>query len=256
MPITVPPAVNYPGPLIYLRSQLFNPPPEGNRMIPVEIDWGEMGGANNCVAFNLSQLGPLDFTQIVALSVDNSECGADIQIVFTDSAQTYSVPAYAPSTTFEVFTNSLSFFVLAEYGEESVDITRMAILNYLPPPFAIPATREQNNVTGANINITGAGSTQVIPTGTTGTLEAMTIQATIVTASAAGASTCYLQDGTGKLCGVATIASSTGMSQSTLILNLPECNIRFSNGLSLYQTGGWTPSAASFFTYNILYRSP
>jgi hypothetical protein len=256
MSLMIPPAKNYPGPLIFLRSIIDKAPVEGNRMVPIEIDWGAMGGPNNCVAFNLSQLGPLDFSQIVAISIDNSACGSDIQFIFTDSAQTYTVPAYAPSTTFEVFTNTLSFYVVAEFGEEPIDISRFAILNFLPPPFAIPATREQQAAVASNINITGAGSTQIIPSTVTGTIQTITVDAAFVTAAAAGASTIFIQDGDGKTLAGGTIAGSTAQSSSQLIIDLPDINLRFHNGVSLNQFGAWTPSAAAFLTYNIIYRTP
>ena len=266
MGLSIPVAVNYQSPLVSFPLKAYRgfantkecSAPEGPRTIPVEIDWINMGGTFNCVHFNIQDgvSGSANsFSQIAALKVDNSQCGSDIVFLFPDTSETLTIPAYSPDVIVPAFTNALEFWVNA-IGEEPLDVTRFQILNFIPPPIAVPTSQEQNLSSAANLAITGAGGTQIIPLGTSGTIEAMSVLATYVTATAAGESSFNLTDGTGKPLGWGALAGSAASSFTGLVLNLPNTAIRFSNGVAINQFGGWTPSVTAFLTYNILYRKP
>jgi hypothetical protein len=266
MGLSIPVAVNYQSPLVSFPLKAYRgfantkecSAPEGPRTIPVEIDWINMGGSLNCVHFNVQDgvSGSANsFSQIAGLKIDNSLCGADVVFYFPDTSETLTIPAYSPDVIVPAFTNALEFWVQA-VGDEPIDVTRFQILNFIPPPIAVPTSQEQNVSAAANIAITGAGSTQIIPATVSGTIEAVSLLGTIVTAGAAGEDSFQLIDGTTKVLGWGAIAASNAQSLTQLLLNLSNTSIRFSGGVSIAQFGAWTPSASSFLTYNILYRKP
>lgn len=258
MSILIPPAVNYPSPMITLNSRLLTVAPEGPRSIPCEILWASMGGAAHCVSFNVQNISQSAFSQIVSLKIDNSQCGSDIQFIFTDTSEVVTIPAYSPLVIVPVFTGQKQFFVVA-LGEEPVDITRFQLLNFVPPPIAVPTSQEQNNASANNVAITGSGAAlQVIPLGVSGTLEDIQMSVAIVSATSAGASSFSLQDGSSppKQLAWASVAGANAASFSANILSLSPAAIRFNNGVTLAQFGAWNPSGAAFLTYNILYRVP
>ena len=110
MPVTVPPAINYPSPLLSQPDRYMQVPPEGARMIPCEIDWGTMGSGGTLItsmSINLQNNSTKTFTQICSLAVDNSACCSDVQFVFPDTAETMTIPAYTPKCIVPVFTKAL-----------------------------------------------------------------------------------------------------------------------------------------------------
>ena len=99
MPIVVPPYVQYQAPLYPLRGLWNSVPPEGDRMVAAEIDWGITTGPGMAVQFQLSGNSPVAFSQIVAMQVDNTSNNSDVQFLFPDSGYTLVVPAYTQLTT-------------------------------------------------------------------------------------------------------------------------------------------------------------
>lgn len=256
MSLTLPPARNYSSPVASYVSNLFLPPIEGNRYVPIEILWASMGGPNNCVAINLYGGGAqTTLSQIISLSVDNSLCGADIQFLFPDSGQTYTVPAYEPAVVFPVTTNATNFYVLAEFGEEPIDITRFAILNYLAPPSAVPSTREQVASSSSNLALASTSTdTQLIATGITGTLELISLRAALISGVAGGwSNSFFMNDGDGKRL-ASGVMSGNNTALNVTLIDLPDVNIRFHNGVTLTQSAG--VAITGFLAYNLLYRTP
>lgn len=255
MPYQVPPAVNYPSPLVALSTIYNRVPPDGSRMIPVEIDWGSMGGTSHCVAINLQNNATLNFSQIVALSVDNSDCGADVRFVFPDTGETTTIPAYAPKTIFEVFTNQTQFYVQAGLNNqvvESTDQTRFSIHNSLPPPVAVPITVEQETVAANNLAADGATAYNLIPAGINGTIESIQVLRTSPITTT-GTQRFGLNDGAGHSIAVGQFDATTGQSHNDVLLSINPCHIRFSNGLTLTQSGA---NVGGSYCVNILYRQP
>lgn len=249
--ISVPPAINYLSPLVAVPTKYMNTPPEGPKFIPGEIDWGSMGGANNVVNFNLQNNAALNFSQITTIAVDNSQCGADIVFIFPDTAETTTVPAYTPKLIIPVFTNQTQFYVQALGTVLSTDITRFSIHNTLPPPVAVPTTQEQNAavVTGSLLQ---PGTTAIVPAGTNGTLEGISITATVTNAAAQFACLFSLQDGSSKSLWSGYIAGTTGGAFNDN-WNLNQLNVRFSNGINLVQSGS---SPGGQVQCNLYYRKP
>lgn len=252
----VPPAVNYPNPLVALVARYLNPPREGNRMIPVEIDWGTMGGASHCVAINLQNNATLEFSQIIALAVDNSDCGADVRFVFPDTGETTTIPAGSPKTIIEVFTNQVQFFVVAGFNSETVlanDSTRFSIHNSLPPPISVPISVEQESAVFNAINADGATMTQLVPATVSGTLQGIQVLRTSPFANS-GAQAFLIKDGTGKVITGGTFDSDSGtVSFDAIILDLNPMNVRFSQGLQMLQSG---VNVGGKYCVNLLFRIP
>lgn len=255
MPYLPPPAKNYQSNLVAIPSIVRRDPREGDKMIPVEIDWANDGGDNNCVSINIQNNATLEFSQIVALSVDNSDCGADIRFVFSDTSETITIPAYAPKIIIEVFTSALQFIVQAGFNSETVlanDSSRFSILNFLPPPIAVPTTQEQA-IAAVSANATQA-TTQVIPAGVNGTLEQAYV--TFTTWSSVSADAGWdLKDGTGQLIGIGHVATEGSFKTQLVIFQLVNAAVRFSNGIVLeIQNNGL--DASTQWNTNLYYRTP
>lgn len=253
MPIVTPPAVNYPSPLVSVPARYNNEPTEGERFVPAEIDWATMGGTQDVVAFNLSISAAQTISQIVALSIDNSQCSTDIQFVFPDTGQTYTIPAYSPAEVVPVFTNALSFFVQA-LSAISTDITRFAIHNALPPPSSVDVTTEQQTATVGTVS-TATGNTQIIPAGTNGRVEAIYVQGQF-TGGANGSAVVELMDGQGNLIAVSQCSSNNTINQNVPVFALSNLSVRFQNGLSFKVVGSTLAGGSSAFAVNVYYRTP
>lgn len=255
MPLTIPPSVNYPSPLLAVPSRLGRKPPEGRKSVPVEIIWGTMGGAEKCVNFNLQNNATLPVTQIVTLQVDNSACGADVQYIFPDTNETVSIPAYSPYVVVPVLSNLQQFFVVSP-NSQTGDATRFQLLNFVPPPVAVPPTTAQLAAVDSEIPIVN-GTTQLVPSTVSGTVEGCAIGATLLNAFALAYQVTFtIADGLGKnILGSGfympgTISNVTAPRSFAL----PNLNVRFEQGLILTQAGTGTPDGTLFV--NLYYRTP
>ena len=172
MPIVVPPYVQYQAPLYPLRGLWNNAPPEGDRMVSAEIDWGVTTGPGMAVQFQLSGNSPVAFSQIVAMQVDNTSNASDVQFLFPDSGYTLVVPAYTQITT-PVFTNALQFYVFSP-GAVAGDRTLFQAFNSVPPPVAVQASSQQEHASVTALSLSANGNTAMVPA-VSGTLESLSI---------------------------------------------------------------------------------
>lgn len=246
MPITIPPSVAYQAALIPVTARWNVMPPEGPKFIPAEVDWGVTVPIGQAVAFSLNA-GPVEFSQIVAFSVDNGRNGGDVSFIFPDTGRQLSVPAFAQGV-FPVFTNSLTFYVISE-NSLAGDITEFEILNTMPPPVSVLPSQEQSNVstpaTGLNVN----GSTPAIPAGITGTLQGYEITLNLPTT---GQATVSLVDGAGHTLMSHVFAASA--ASQTLALTQSNLRLRFTNGVNLVVSASTMPSGNC--TANLFYSVP
>lgn len=255
MSLQVPSAVNYPSPLNYVRWAMKSPAPEGNAYISCEVDWATMGGASKAVTFNLQQNATQGFSQIVALVVDNSQCGADIQFIFTDSGDTLSVPAYSPKIICPVFTASRTFYLLSALDSQEVltsDVTRFLICNFVPPPIAVPTSLEQSIAAVGGISMATA-STPLVPGTVSGTLESLFLSLG-VNAANSGDGTWAVLDGNGVLIAEGAISVSSGNKVNLTLCNLSNIRVRFANGLFVACTESAVLGAT--IAANAYYRTP
>jgi hypothetical protein len=256
MPVIVPPAVNYQSPQVAVPIKVGQEPTEGRKLINYEVTWASMGGASNCVAINLSNNAALNFSQIIAISIDNSACGGDVQFAFPDTEETTVIPAYTPKTIIEVFTNATQFYLIGE-GVATEDITRFSILNFLPPPISVPTTEEQNTASVSPIVITTptSGSTQIIATNVNGTLEAAYVYAQL---SAPTGNNCNLswtlQDGTGKVIAQGVDDRGAGSNPVDVLFDGNPLRVRFSGGVVFNWTASGQGGGNAYV--NLYYRTP
>ncbi len=253
MTLSVPPAVNYQSPLIAVPTRWDQAPIEGSKIIPCEVDWGTMGGTSNCVSFNLQNNATLNFSQIVALSIDNSACGADIEFIFPDTTETLSIPAYAPKTIVPVFTNQTQFW-LSSPNAQSEDITRFAILNSMPPPIAVPTTQEQNSAVNVNVPATAAGDAVIVASTINGTLENAFIFL-FGSGGVTGISAWTLKDGNNNIIAGGQLVSVQNGVIAVAVLELTDIRVRFQNGLKI-NIASATLGAGSILAVNLYYRTP
>jgi hypothetical protein len=254
MSISIPPAKNYSSPMVALSAIMRKDPVEGDQFIPIEIDWGTMGGPNNCVSLNTFALAQGTFSQIVALSIDNSACGSDLEFIFPDSSQTYRVPAYTPVAVFEVVTNQTQFYVQA-LDPSSADITRFAILNFLPPPIVLPVTQApQSAAAFGAISATVAATTQIVSAGNDGRVEVLSIIANLNNGSS-GSTAYKLQDGDGNILNEGQVYSQTGNNQNVICFQASSLDLPFYNGLQFVVQPGTGIASGSTFILNAAYRS-
>lgn len=252
MSFTIPPAKNYASPLVAVPTNYGDVPPEGAHLINCEILWGTMSSvADRCVNINLQNNATMNFSQISALSVDNSQCSTDIVFVFPDTGETTTFPAYSPKTILEVFTHQTQFFVVAK-GALATDVSRFSIHNTVPPPIAVPISVEQQVAAANNITADGATGAQVIPMTINGTIEAISVSRTGPIASANNQSFSIV-DGALQVIAVGTFSSQAPQTVNVLLLNLTDIHVRFSGGLQFLQAG---TNVGGFYAVNIYYRNP
>lgn len=251
MTITVPPAQNYPGMLITYPANWMKEPTETPRMIPVEIDWTTMGGDNNSVVINLQNLQINPMSQIVALSIDNSACAANVSFLFSDTSETILIPSYANKVVIPVFTNGVEFFIVSPDARPG-DITRFSILNTMPPPIAVPFTVEQLVVTAGNIQADGASDTQLIAPDVSGTLEGISVSYSSPVDNT-GTITVSVKDGSGNDLFIGQINAEYGTAYNYPLFSFSGIHVRFLGGLTLHQSGD---NVGGVFSANLLYRTP
>lgn len=250
-------ATNYPSPLVALASPFGKEPAEGRYQIPVEIDWGSMGGSNFLCSFNLQNSGNTkEISQICAVHVDNSACGADVQFIFTDTSETVTVPAYSNYALVPIFSRSLEFFVQAGIDNEVVepaDVTRFTLFNFVPPPVVIAPSNEQSPGSVSFTNVTGAGTTDLTSATLNGTIESISGIYNGLSI-AAGTADFKLVDGTGQnlAWGQVTVANATNYA-GIVVFNIPIAAQRFHNGIQLVQSGA---NIGGQLTLNIAVRTP
>jgi hypothetical protein len=191
LPIIVPPFVQYQAPLFPLRGLWNAVPPEGDRFVSAEIDWGQTVKLGSAVQFALSGNSPLAFSQIVAFQVDNTRNASDTSFLFPDSGYTLVVPAYCQGT-FPVFTNALMFYV-ASQGAVTGDRTVFQALNSMPPPVAVQESAIQENAGITGVNLNANATVPIVPAGINGTLELIT--GSINGVGGTGSTLITLQDG-------------------------------------------------------------
>lgn len=254
-------AVNYPSPLVALASPFGTEPAEGRYQVPVEIDWGSMGGADYLVGINLANSGNTKFiSQLCAVHVDNSACGSDIQFIFTDTAETITIPAYTPYAQVNIYSRSMQFFVAAGIEGEEVetsDVTRFTLFNFVPPPSSITPSQEQDTSTASDI--AGAvGNTQVVPAGTNGSLNVMYVNysSPFGGLAAAGVMGLSLVDGTGKVLWVGQMGGGILSAWNVVLVSLSDIDFRFQNGIKFEQTLIGGAAIAGAFSVVLGYRQP
>jgi len=255
MALNVPPAVNYPSPLIAIPSRWAQKPVEGPKAISCEIDWATMGGSQDTVNFNLQNNATLAFSQIVALKVDNSNCGGDVQFIFPDTGDTVTIPALAAEVITPVFTNGQQFFVQG-LGTDAADVTRFQVLNAMPPPLAIPRSTLQESAVVSNIPLTNGNTTLVGDGNTSLTIEGLVINGytgTTVSATNYGLIFRDLASPFTNLLEFVLVATGTSSPIGPFIIN--PLNFRTNGGLDLNISGITTPGSG-ILTASVLYRTP
>lgn len=230
MPLTIPPFVAYQSTLVPIAGRWNKAPIEGDKFIACEIDWGITVPIGQAVQFALNA-GPVEFSQIVAFSVDNGRCGGSASFLFPDTGKQLTVPSNAQGV-YPVFTNSLTFYVLGE-NVLAGDITVFEILNSMPPPVSVLPSQLQSHASITGLSLTTNGVGVVIPAGISGTLQNFTL---IVSGGSTTAGVCDFQlvDGTGSALYHQTITVPAGyVSQSVPVTGL---QARFVNGINAVVT--------------------
>lgn len=270
MALAVPASVNYPNPSVMIPDVwMRKDPPEGPQMIPCEVLWGVMGGSAKCVSFNMQNGGNgsvNQFSQVAALSIDNSKCGASVVFIFSDTQETITIPAYSPKVIVPVFSRSVTFFLSAQGQTLSADVTRFIVHNTLPPPLAVPTSQEQSlAAVSGQLCVDGAQVYPVLAAGNSGTLE---LGCAMMSSSNVGggswAAKFELKDGDGKLIGSWSWAAFPGGDPTfnpdfcAMAWNVQAAHVRFNDGLSIMQTmlSGTMAVDSTYLNLNAYYRTP
>jgi hypothetical protein len=251
VPIVVPPFVQYQAPLVPLRGLWNRVPPEGDRFINAEIDWQITTTLTNAVQFALAGNSPVAISQIVALSVDNSGCSADVTFLFPDSGFELVVPGYNQGV-YPVFTNALMFYAIAIRAGVG-DRTIFQVLNSLPPPIATQPSLEQSTTTVNSVLLQNNGATQIVPATVSGTLEVLSLVATIFAAATAESCNLLLRDGNGVVLWQSQIASSINAG-GTWPITVSPLKLHFYNGIVAVVST--TTIANGYVNFNLYYGVP
>jgi hypothetical protein len=248
MPLSIPAFDQYQSPMFPLRGLWNTKPVEGDKFVNAEIDWLVTTKAT-AVQFSLSGNSPVSLSQIVALCVDNSRSGADVDFVFPDSGFVLTVPAHNQLVA-PVFTNALMFYASAP-SSIAGDVTVFQILNSMPPPIPIAPSTTQNHA-GINAIPTTNGSTVLVAAGINGTLNTLSI--TLAANAAGGALAMSVIDGSGKSLWVTYVSVPASSSQINFPFNVPGLDVRFVNGLNLVVSG--STLAGVQIIANVYYSTP
>lgn len=251
MPLIIPPNVPYQSPLVAVPAFWTRKAVEGPLVVPIEIDWASL--AAECVSFNVGNIGTNPLSQIVAMTVDNSASGSDVQVIFPDVGQVLDVPAYETVTS-PVFTGGTSFYV-SNQGELSVDVTRIIVHNSMPPSLSIPKSVFTSVAGVSGITLTANGTTTIIAANITGTIAAMSIAAELGSATA-GFASALLRDGSMGQLWDATLAIPASNPNNSVLANINGINARFVNGVYLDVSAVTAGMTNCGITLNIYYRTP
>lgn len=254
MPI-FPPAMNL-GDLPHaIPSIMFSEPREGRKSITQVINWSApVAKGLTAVSINLQNNATLEFSQICGLIVDNSQCGSDLTFIFPDTEVTVSIPAYAPYTVVNIATGQTQFFVKAA-APLAIDVTRFTILNFAPPPVAVPITRQQQAISVASITADGATTTQLIANTVSGSLQALNVGFANPLPAVSFNILGTVKDGLNNVLWSGNVAlqnTSTGFIAALVDLN--GLSLRFQQGLKFVQTGAAAPGGT--FDVNAYYIVP
>lgn len=258
MPIIVPPFVQYQAPLPPLRGLWHSKPPEGDRFVTAEIEWGITTPPANAVQFSLSGNSPLAITQICAFNVDNTHCGADVQFLFPDSGSRLVIPAYNQGL-YPVFTNALMFYVFSPSASTG-DLTIFSALNSIPPPVQVEPSAEQlfSSFSGLLLgeNTLPPGMV-VIPAPINGTLQSFSITTNALSPSDGGnggdGATFALADGLGHIIWLGRITPAT-----TTPIIVSGLHVRFYDGLYIQNENAQPPASGvnGLAIVNVYYSVP
>jgi hypothetical protein len=252
MPVTLRAAKNYLNALAILPvTALTRQPVEGPKALFAEISWGEYSPGFS-VHMNISQFGTDTFSQISAVSVDNSACGTDVQFIFTDTQETLTIPAGSPKDIVPVVTNNREFYIQTTGTTVTGDVTRFSVLNFVPPPIAVPISEEQNYAIVGAIAMSTA-STPVVEAGVNGTLENLNINLA-VNATNSGDGTWTLEDGSGNVIASGAVSFSAGDKYNLTLFEQSNLRLRFINGLNFVCTE--TAILGAVANVNLYYRTP
>lgn len=250
LPIVIPPFVQYQAPLVPLRGLWNHAPPEGDKFVSAEINWGTTTNNLSAVQFSISGNSPVAISQIAAISVDNSRNGGDIAFLFPDSGSELTVPAYTQGI-YPVFTNALMFYVVSP-GAIVGDTTIFAVHNSVPPPLAMQSSQTQEAAAISGFDLHTNGTFPLLTSTIGGTVEAI---AGNVIASGAGSAGVDIRDGTGKVIWSGNSADTAGVATNMSYSTGP-IRVRFRQGLNIVIYSSTYPVAAALFTANVYYGVP
>jgi hypothetical protein len=252
MSIIVPPFVAYQAPLLPIAGKWNHKPPEGDKFIACEINWGLTVPIGQAVQFSLNA-GPVEFSQIVAVYVDNGRNGSDIDFLFPDTGKQLTVPGYCQGL-FPIITNSLTFYVVASSAGVG-DVTVFEILNSMPPPVAILPSQEQSSSTFTGLGVVPPATTLLVPG--TGTLQGFTLTIVVNQGATAGSSNFYLIDGSTPQRTLWFGAVEGAANQvGTVPITVTGLKARFINGLFIQTATASGPGLQAAVGVTVFYSVP
>jgi hypothetical protein len=247
LPLTIPAFAQYQQPMIPLRGLWNSSPREGDKTVNAEIDWG-MFGATTCVQFQLAGNSPVAISQIAALYVDNSRCGADVAFIFPDSAFQVTIPAHTQGLV-PVLSNALMFYANAPAAVPG-DVTIFQACNSMPPPIPLTPSATQQKATASGVSLATNASTVMVAGPASGTV--VSLSGSVILNSAGGVQV-SLADGAGHQLWIQNYSAVAGQIPLNIQVNAT-LNQRFVNGLNLV-VSGTTVTGGSVYM-NAYYTSP
>ncbi len=238
------PSINLNALPLAIPCAMYSPPREGLQSVPYTLNWSvALIGNVDTFSINMQDNSYLEFSQICGLMVDNSNCGADIDFIFPDTDVVISIPAYAPYTVLQVNTRAKAFYVRA-LGALAIDQTSFSVLNFAPAPVAVPITKQQQIARISNATLDGVTTVALIAADVSGSLQNFQFSFAFPKPSVSFNNRVDLVDGAGATLWSGNIAAQdTSSGQTAMLANLNGISIRFENGLSIHQQGGFTPGA-------------
>lgn len=231
-------------------------PPGGPKRIPFSIAWGGAEVVNNACTVNLTAKQG-DFDRIRGMYVDNTQSGADIQIIFQQSGFEFTVAA-GEKDYFAVAATELVFYVVSSMAL-ATDATFFQVFNFTPFPMSTYKSVFMSGTHAAQISLTGSSDTTLIAPPVNGTFTGGIIQVNAVSGGdATTLVTMAFKDGNGNVIGEATLggAAIAAQIQTALVYIVSSVNVRFQNGLEFSVAKAGTAFTGGFATANAYTRTP
>lgn len=255
--LVVPSSVAYQGMTIPIHGLWNQSPPEGDYLVNFSINWLVQTNNQTAVRCDLAGNSPVALSQIVALSVDNTGSGSDVEFLFPDTGSRLVVSAYDQGV-FPVFTNALSFYVIAPVAT-NVDLTIFNVHNSIPPVIAAPTVQTQAHGAVGALSVLPGSTNPIIGGNLSGTLTGFQITLNLSGNTSGNATQIdtQIQDGTGTVLAhqfLMAAGSTTAAQLSAQTFSQSGLNLRFYNGLFLYCTS--MTGSLALASVNLFYSVP
>lgn len=239
-------------------DQPFGKPDEGYKRIPASIAWGtdDLSGAVLTGAVQFALAGRVsEFHQIGGMYIDNTQSGADVQIVFPEAQFEFTCAA-GEKDYFQIASPSLNFYISSP-SALNTDKTYLQIFNYAPRPLTAYKSVFMSSGIVSALNLTGNGTSSIVASGN-GTITGISLSVSGISGGdATSVVRVQLIDGANNVLAEKYIVGLAANSVPLVTLfETTSINLRFKTGLSIKVIATGTAFTAGVVSGTVYYRMP